>query len=82
MPSGLVKRLPVARLGRLAVAVAYQGLKSGGALLWDAVERASRSEAAVYALVVDAEDEQEERFYLHHGFLALADLPRTHSGLA
>jgi GNAT superfamily N-acetyltransferase len=74
MPARLVKRLPryplvpVARLGRLAVALAWHGRKLGGALLWDAVERAQRSEAAVYALVVDAKDEQAENFYLHHGF--------------
>src|ERR1035437_3583573 len=41
MPAALAKRLPryptvpVARLGRLAVALSYQGLKLGGALLWD-----------------------------------------------
>ncbi len=64
MPVRLAKRLPrypavpVARLGRLAVAGAYHGRKLGGALLWDAVERASRSEVAVYALIVDAKDER------------------------
>ena len=57
----------------LAVALAYQGLRLGGALLWDAVERASRSEVAVYALVVDAKDEQPKSFYLHHGFLAFGE---------
>jgi GNAT superfamily N-acetyltransferase len=41
----------------LATADAYRGRKLGGALLWDAVERARRSEVAVYALVVDAKDE-------------------------
>ena len=79
MPIRLAKRLPrypavpVARLGRLAVALAYHGRKLGGALLWDAVERAGRSEVAVYALVVDAKDEQAENFYLHHGFVAFGD---------
>jgi GNAT superfamily N-acetyltransferase len=83
MPTELAKRLPryptvpVARLGRLAVALGYHGLKLGGALLWDAVERASRSEVAVYALLVDAKDEQAERFYVHHGFVALGGAPRT-----
>jgi len=44
MPVRLAKRLPrypavpVARLGRLAVAGAWHGRKLGGALLWDAVE--------------------------------------------
>ena len=83
MPARLARRrpryptVPVARLGRLAVALAYHGLKLGGVLLWDAVERASRSEVAVYALVVDAKDEQAESFYLHHGFVAFAHAPRT-----
>lgn len=83
MPALLAKGLPryptvpVARLGRLAVALAYHGRKLGGALLWDAVERASRSNVAVYALVVDAKDEQAERFYLHHGFVAFDTAPTT-----
>jgi len=83
MPARLAKRLPryptvpVARLGRLAVALGYHGLKLGGALLWDAVDRASRSEVAIYALVVDAKDEQAESFYLHYGFVALGKTSRT-----
>jgi ribosomal protein S18 acetylase RimI-like enzyme len=83
LPVRLAKRLPrypavpVARLGRLAVAVAWHGRKLGGALLWDAVERARRSEVAVYALVVDAKDEQAKSFYLHHGFVPFGDAPGT-----
>ncbi len=83
MPLRLAKRLPryptlpVARLGRLAVALAYRGRKLGGALLWDAIERAGRSDVAVYALVVDAKDEQAESFYLHHGFVAFGEPSRA-----
>jgi GNAT superfamily N-acetyltransferase len=83
MPVRLAKRLPrypavpVARLGRLAVARAYHDRKLGGALLWDAIERATRSEVAVYALVVDAKDQQAESFYLHHGFVPFGDTRRT-----
>jgi GNAT superfamily N-acetyltransferase len=83
MPARLAKRLPrypmvpIARLGRLAVALAYHGRKLGGALLWDAVERAGRSEVAVYAVVVYAKDEQAESFYLHHGFVAFGETPRS-----
>jgi GNAT superfamily N-acetyltransferase len=83
MPARLAKRLPrypsvpVARLGRLAVALSYHGRKLGAALLWDAIQRASRSEVAVYALVVDAKDEQAESFYLHHGFVAFGDTSRV-----
>jgi GNAT superfamily N-acetyltransferase len=81
MPAHLLKDLPrypavpVARLGRLAVALDYHGMKLGGALLWDAVERSDRSDIAVYALVVDAKDEQAERFYLHHGFVSFPSAP-------
>ena len=83
MPVRLAKRLPryptvpVARLGRLAVALAYHGRGLGGALPWDAMERAARSEVAVYALVVDAIDEQAESFYLHHGFVAFGGTSRA-----
>jgi ribosomal protein S18 acetylase RimI-like enzyme len=81
MPVALAKRLPrypsvpVARLGRLAVALGYRGRKLGAALLWDALDRAARSEVAVYALVVDAKDEQAAEFYRHHGFMGLRDAP-------
>jgi GNAT superfamily N-acetyltransferase len=81
MPPRLAKRLPryptvpVARLGRLAIALDYHGRKLGAALLWDAMKRAGRSEVAVYALVVDAKDEQAENFYAHHGFVALGETP-------
>ena len=77
LPEQLVKRLPrypsvpVARLGRLAVDEAFRGQGLGGALLWDAVMRAARSELMAFALVVDAKDDQAEAFYLHHGFTLL-----------
>ncbi|HXU32492.1 MAG TPA: GNAT family N-acetyltransferase [Thermoanaerobaculia bacterium] len=82
LPEPLAKRLPrypavpVARLGRLAVDQAYRGRQLGAGLLWDAAMRALRSEVAVYALVVDAKDDQAVRFYQHHGFAAFGSLPR------
>lgn len=63
--------VPVARLGRLAVATRFQGRQLGAALLWDAALRASRSEVAIFALVVDAKDDAAEAFYRHHGFIKL-----------
>ncbi len=78
----LAKRLPrypsvpVARVGRLAVDQAYRGRKLGSLLLADAALRAARSEVMVFALVVDAKDEQAEGFYRHHGFTNLGSLPR------
>ncbi len=77
LPETLAKRLPrypsvpVARLGRLAVDVNYQGKKLGAALLWDAVTRSLRSEVAVAALVVDAKEGSAEAFYRHFGFVPL-----------
>ena len=43
-------------MGRLAVDQAFQGQGLGGALLADALDRATRSEIAAYALMVDAKD--------------------------
>ena len=82
LPAAFTKKLPryplvpVARLGRLAVDQAYRGQKLGGALLWDAIARSLRSEIAVFALVVDAKDDQAEAFYRHHGFMAFGGQPR------
>ena len=76
LPETLSKKLPrypsvpVARIGRLAVDQAFHGRKLGGALLADAAVRASRSEVAVFALVVDAKDDTAEAFNRHHGFEA------------
>lgn len=74
LPPALAKRLPrypsvpVARVGRLAIDQAHQGQKLGGALLADAAVRAARSEAAMFALMVDAKDDRAAAFYRHHGF--------------
>jgi ribosomal protein S18 acetylase RimI-like enzyme len=74
LPESLSKRLPrypsvpVARVGRLAVDLAFQGHQLGAALLADAILRALRSEVAVFALVVDAKDDAAVAFYRHHGF--------------
>jgi ribosomal protein S18 acetylase RimI-like enzyme len=82
VPQVLVKRLPrypavrVARLGRLAVHLEWRGQRLVAALLWDAVLRSSRSELGVFALVVDAKDDQAVAFYRHHGFIAFGSLPR------
>lgn len=82
LPYDLAKRLPrypsvpVARLGRFAVDQTYQGQKLGAALVWDALERASKSELMAYALVVDAKDDNAQSFYLHSGFIKFGSLPR------
>lgn len=68
--------VPAVLLGRLAVATAHQGKGLGGALLADAILRASRAEVMAYAMVVDAKDETAARFYEHLGFQRLIDDPR------
>ncbi|SFO82591.1 Acetyltransferase (GNAT) family protein [Variovorax sp. PDC80] len=67
--------VPVARLGRLAVSLAFQGRQLGAALLWDAGQRAMQSGMGVFALVVDAKDEVAARFYRHHGFIPFSSNP-------
>lgn len=79
MPPQLAKRLPryasvpVMQMGRLAVDQRYRGQKLGAALLWDAVSRATRSEIAAFALVVDDKEEVAAAFYRHHEFVALGE---------
>lgn len=81
VPADLAKKLPryplvpVARVGRLAVSLAFQERQLGAALLWDAGSRAMRSGLGVFALVVDAKDATAAAFYKHHGFIGLGSHP-------
>lgn len=83
LPERETKRLPrypvvpAALIGRLAIDRQYRGRGLGAALLFDALERACRSEAAVFAVVVDAKDEQAAAFYQHHGFQRFASRPQS-----
>ena len=65
--------IPAVLLGRLAVALTHQGKRLGGALVADALLRASRSEVMAYAMVVDAKDESAARFYADLGSERLGD---------
>ncbi|MFS2176633.1 GNAT family N-acetyltransferase [Rhizobium pisi] len=67
--------IPVARIRRLATDKDFQGRRLGAALLWDAANRALRSELRVFALAVDAKDEQAAAFYRHFGFIAFEMKP-------
>jgi len=67
--------VPAARIGRLAIDQCFQGCGLGGALLLNAAMRALRSEIAVFALVVDAKDNEAATFYRHHGFTAFVSNP-------
>lgn len=83
LPANIGKKLPryptvpAVRMGRLAVDRIFQGQGLGGVLLADALDRAIRSEIAVYALIVDAKDESASAFYRHHGLITLPDSPLT-----
>jgi GNAT superfamily N-acetyltransferase len=83
LPADVARRLPrypsipAYRVGRLAVDREARGQGLGAALLADALLQAGRAEAAGYALVVDAKDEQAAAFYRHHGFLELVGRPLT-----
>lgn len=82
LPEATIKKLPrypsvpVARIGRLAVDLAFRGQQLGAALLWDAAMRAQRSEVGIFALVVDAKNDAAAAFYRHHGFVPFGSQPR------
>jgi len=69
--------VPVALLGRLAVAKAFHGRGLGGILIADALLKvASASRVlAMAGMIVDAKDETTAAFYRHFGFLPLPGQP-------
>lgn len=69
--------LPAVRIGRLPVDERFQGRGLGGAMIMDATRRSMQSPPAVYALVVDAKNDQAVTFYQRHGFEPFASKPRT-----
>ena len=73
----LPRRIPGARLGRLAVDKQYQGKGLGELMLVDALTRAQRiyTEAGGIGLFVDAIDEQAAGYYRHWGFISAPDNP-------
>ena len=79
LPEKLAKKLPkhpipAALIGRLAVDVSAQGKGIGKVLLSNAIKRtlAISSDIGMYAIVVDAINEQAESFYMQYGFAHLA----------
>jgi ribosomal protein S18 acetylase RimI-like enzyme len=69
--------VPAVRIGRLAVDEQYRGCGLGGALLADAARRVVRIPPAVYALVVNAKNDQVVAFYQRYLFRPLLSQPRT-----
>lgn len=83
LPSDLLKKLPrypsvtAIKMRRLAIDVKFQRQRLGAALLADGLERASNTEIAAYALIVDAKDKKAADFYSHYDFITLPDSPFT-----
>lgn len=82
LPASLAKRLPrypvpVALIGRLAVATECQGKGLGSILLADACRKIAHASSAlaVVGIVVDAKDAAAASFYRHFGFLDLPGQP-------
>jgi predicted GNAT family N-acyltransferase len=80
LPEKEAKRLPhypvpAALLGRLAVDHTGQGEGLGKYLLFDALHRVLQAAEtlAVYALVVDAKNDDARAFYERYGFLSFSD---------
>ncbi len=82
LPESLRRRLPryplpVALLGRLAVAKSHQGRGLGSILLADALQRIAQASQvmAVYAVAVDALNDRAAEFYQQFGFIPLPSQP-------
>jgi GNAT superfamily N-acetyltransferase len=69
--------LPAALIGRLAVDQGFRGQGLGGALIIDAARRAAAADPAIFALIVDAKDEQAVTFYRHLGFSPFSGRPMS-----
>ena len=75
----LPRRIPAARLGRLAVDKRFQGQGVGKALLMAALMEihVSAQHIGIAGLFVDAKDEQLGEFYKKFGFVPLPTRPLT-----
>ena len=69
--------VPAVRMASLAVGQTFKRQGLGGALVADALARASKAGVAAFALVVDAKNQNASDFYLHHGFIAFAGIPSS-----
>ena len=69
--------LPAVRIGRLAVDQKFQRRGLGGALLVDVARRTLQWPPVVYALIVDAKNDQAVAFYQRYLFRPVVGQPRT-----
>lgn len=65
--------VPIARIGRLAVDKNYKGQGVGGFLLHDALTRILNisKKMGIFAVIVDAKDNNAKTFYEYYGFAEL-----------
>nr|WP_199300628.1 GNAT family N-acetyltransferase [Coleofasciculus sp. FACHB-542] len=80
LPEQLRKRLPrypvpAMLIGQLAVDTSMQGRGLGKRLLMDALSKGVRlaDEVGIFAVRVDALDDESKQFYLKYGFVPLID---------
>ena len=78
LPENYQRRLPrypvpAMRIGKLAVDKSFQGRGLGEKMLVDALKRAVRfsEDIGIFAVKVDALNEQAKKFYLQYGFMSL-----------
>jgi len=73
----LPARVPIVRLGRLAVALNFQGRGLGETLLLNALERVLilSENIGIFAVVVDAKNTVAAEFYGKYGFALFTDNP-------
>ncbi|MCK4507374.1 MAG: GNAT family N-acetyltransferase [Desulfuromonadales bacterium] len=73
----LPKKVPAAKLGRLAVSMDYQGQKIGGILIVEAMKRtlAVADSFGIVGFFVDAKNDQAKKFYEGFGFIELHGNP-------
>ncbi len=69
--------LPAGLIGRLAVDQRFQGQSLGSALIVDATRRAAAADPAIFALVVDAKDDNAVAFYQRLQFRPFASRPMS-----
>jgi predicted N-acetyltransferase YhbS len=60
--------VPAVLIGRLAVAVKYQGQGLGRTLIFDTAIRTDRLGIGAFAIIVDAKDDRAAGFYRANGF--------------
>jgi len=69
--------LPAGLIGRLAVDQRFRRRGLGGALIIDATRRAAAADPAIFALVVDAKDNEAVTFYQRLEFRRFASRPMS-----